>query len=230
MNSKLIVDEQHELMEIDSDNNDKIFSFIGLMARLVAIVFHPLFIPVYICWFLVRIQPYLFSGFSETDKNVVIIRFAVMYTLFPLATVLIAKALGFVDSIQLKTQKDRIIPYIACGLFYFWMWYVLRNQLEFPPVILAMTMAIFVASSLGLMANIYTKVSMHAISMGVMATFMFGLALTQDVNMGLYLSISLLIAGVVCTARMINKDHQPFDIYLGLLIGIFSQLLAFQFA
>ncbi len=230
MNSKFMVDEHSELMEIDSDNNDKKFSLIGLFARLVSIVFHPLFIPVYICWFLVRIQPYLFSGFSETDKNLVIIRFAVMYTLFPLATVLIAKALGFIDSIQLKTQKDRIIPYIACGLFYFWMWYVLRNQLEFPPVILAMTMAIFVASSLGLMANIYTKVSMHAISMGVMVTFMFGLALTQDVNMGLYLSISLLIAGVVCTARLINKDHQPFDIYLGLLIGIFSQLLAFQFA
>lgn len=230
MNNKQLVDEHRELIEIESDKIDKKFSLISWVARLVSIGFHPLFIPVYICWFLVRIQPYLFSGFSETDKTLVIIRFAVMYTLFPLATVLIAKALGFVDSIQLKTQKDRIIPYIACGLFYFWMWYVLRNQLEFPPVILAMTMAIFVASSLGLMANIYTKVSMHAMSVGVMVTFMFGLALTQDVNMGLYLSISLLIAGVVCTARLINKDHQPFDVYLGLLIGIFSQLLAFQFA
>ncbi len=230
MNSQLIVEENSELKEINSNSNEKKVSFPGFIARMVSLVFHPLFIPVYLSWFLVRVQPYLFASFNEADKSIVVIRFAVMYTLFPLATVLIAKALGFVDSIYLRTQKDRIIPYIACGLYYFWMWYVLRNQLQFPSVILAMSMAIFIAVSLGLMANIYLKVSMHAMAMGVMVAFMFGLALSQDINMGLYLSISVLIAGVVCTARLINSDHKPVEVYLGLFIGILSQVLAFQFS
>jgi hypothetical protein len=230
MNSKLAVDEHNELIEIESGDNGKEHIVLRLIAKFISYVFHPLFIPVYLCWFLVRIQPYLFSSFTEADKSIVIIRFAVMYTVFPLATVLIAKALGFIDSIQLKTQKDRIIPYIACGLYYFWMWYVLRNQLQFPPVILSMSMAIFIASSLGLMANIYNKVSMHAMAMGVMVAFMFGLALTQNVSMGLYLTISIVIAGAVCTARLINRDHNPFEVYFGLIIGILSQIVAFIFA
>lgn len=230
MNAKLIVDEHSELKEIDFNNKSKRFSIPGFFAKLVSLVFHPLFIPVYLAWFLVRVQPYLFASFNEADKSIVVIRFAVMYTLFPLATVLIAKALGFIDSIYLKTQKDRIIPYIACGLYYFWMWYVLRNQLQFPPIILSMSMAIFIAASIGLMANIYFKVSMHAMSMGVMVAFMFGLALTTDINMSFYLSISILIAGIVCTARMINEDHVPFEVYSGFIIGIVSQMMAFQFS
>ena len=80
-------------------------------------------------------------------------------------TVLLAKALGFLQSVHLKTQKERIIPYIACGIYYFWMWYVLRNQPQFSREVVILSMAIWIAASLGLLANIYMKVSMHAISM-----------------------------------------------------------------
>ena len=78
-----------------------------------------------------------------------------MYSFFPLVTVLLAKGLGFLDSIYLKTQKERIIPYIACGVYYFWMAYVLRNQPEFSKEVVQLSMAIFIASSLGLLVNIY---------------------------------------------------------------------------
>ena len=57
--------------------------------------------------------------------------FFVIYSLFPLVTVLLAKGLGFIDSVYLKTQRDRIIPYIACEIYYFWIAYVLRHQAEY---------------------------------------------------------------------------------------------------
>src|SRR5688572_10106459 len=103
---------------------------IRVAAKVVSFIFHPLFIPVYVSWFLIYINP-IFPAFSAWDKTILLIRFLVMYSLFPLATILLAKALGFVQSIYLKTQKDRIIPYIGCGLYYFWMWYTLRNQPQF---------------------------------------------------------------------------------------------------
>ena len=93
---------------------------VRVIARIVSYIFHPLFIPVYISWFLIFLNP-LFPAINASDKWILLLRFVVMYTVFPLVTVLLAKGLGFIQSIYLRTQKDRIIPYIVCGIYYFWM-------------------------------------------------------------------------------------------------------------
>jgi hypothetical protein len=196
------------------------------MARAISIVFHPLFIPVYISWFLLYYTP-LFPGFAKNEKLLLLIRFFVMYTVFPLVTILLAKGLGFVQSIYLRSQKDRIIPYVACGLYYFWMWYVLRNQPEFPRELVMLSLAIFIASSAGLMANSFIKVSMHAISVGVMIAFMFIYSFLTDAHLGVFLSVALFVAGIVCTSRLINSDHDPIEVYLGLFLGIIAQVVCY---
>jgi hypothetical protein len=197
-------------------------------AKIISYIFHPLFIPVYISWFLIYINP-LFPAFSASDKTLLFIRFVVMYTVFPLFTVLIAKGLGFVQSIYLKTQRDRIIPYIACGLYYFWMWYVLKNQPAFPQFLVMLSLAIFLASSAGLIINSFMKISMHGLSLGVMMCFMLIMAFTTEANFGPYVAIALVITGLVSSARLINSDHHPAEVYAGFFVGVLSQLIAAQF-
>ena len=221
-----MVDGHNELQEFRENDFPQQPYALKQVANVISYIFHPLFIPVYISWFLITIQPHLFASFTPTQKLLTILRFFVMYSFFPLVTVLLAKALGFLQSVHLKTQKERIIPYIACGIYYFWMWYVLRNQPQFSREVVILSMAIWIAASLGLLANIYMKVSMHAISMGVMVTFILLLALAQGSGYGPYISIAILITGLVCTARFIVSDHTPREIYGGLLLGILSQMIA----
>ena len=201
---------------------------IRVIARIVSYIFHPLFIPVYISWFLIFINP-LFPAINASDKWILLLRFVVMYTVFPFVTVLLAKGLGFIQSIYLRTQKDRIIPYIVCGIYYFWMWYVLKNQPEFPRYFVMLSLAIFIASFLGLITNSFMKVSMHTISVGVMITFILLLAFLTDVNYGFYIAIAFLLAGAVSSARLVNADHYPVEVYAGLIIGIVAQLAAYYF-
>jgi len=92
--------------------------------------------------------------------------------------------------------------------------------------VVQLSIAIFVASSVGLIANIYMKVSMHAMSMGIMVIFILMLASIQGENFNLYIAASILLAGIVCTSRLIVSDHNSKEIYVGLMIGAFSQLLA----
>lgn len=193
-------------------------------AKIISIIFHPLFIPVYVGWFLIYILQ-LFPNFDSWRKSLLLIQIFVSYTLLPMATMLLAKALGFVDTIYLRTQKDRIIPYIACGVFYFWIWYVFRNQ-AFSPEIIAFSLAVFVASSLGLIFNSYFRISMHALGAGVMVCYIFLLAFGSNASFGVYLSVALLVTGLVCTARLLNEDHDPFEVYTGLLVGVVAQLFA----
>jgi hypothetical protein len=197
-------------------------------AGVISVLFHPVFIPVYTLAFLVYATPY-FPAYGSGNKLFLLIRFVLMYAFFPLVTVALLKALKFIPSIHLKTQKDRIIPYIACGVYYFWMWYVLRNQQvdqRIPEVLVQLSLAIFIASSLGLIANSFFKISMHAISVGVMITFVLLMGFSTYINFGPYISLAFLIAGLVCTARLIHSDHSTFEVYAGLAVGIFAELLA----
>ena len=196
-----------------------------IAAAIISYVFHPLFIPVYIGWFFIDVLR-LFPQLTEWDRLKLLISFTVNYTVLPLVTLLLAKALGFVQSIYLKTQKDRIIPYVAAGIFYFWIWYVFKNQ-SFPKPIVMFSLAVFLSSSLGLIVNSYMKVSMHAISVGVACTLFILLGFLSDDNLGVYISLVLLTGGLVCTARLILSDHYPVEVYTGLVVGILAQLVAY---
>jgi hypothetical protein len=66
---------------------------IQVIAKTVSIIFHPLFIPVYGLWLLLYYTN-VFPGVTGIQKSLLLIRFLVMYSLFPLVTVLIAKGLG----------------------------------------------------------------------------------------------------------------------------------------
>jgi len=198
-----------------------------IAAKVVSYIFHPLFIPVYVGWFFIHVLR-LFPQLTEWDQTKLLISFIVNYTVLPLVTLLLAKGLGFIQSVYLKTQKDRIIPYVATGVFYFWIWYVFKSQ-SFPKEVVMFSLAVFVASSLGLIVNSYLKVSMHAISAGVVITLFVLLGFMSSSNLGFYISVALLLAGAVCTSRLINSDHSPREVYAGLLIGVMAQMAAYLF-
>ncbi|HQV06353.1 MAG: hypothetical protein R2796_07375 [Chitinophagaceae bacterium] len=197
-----------------------------IIARIFSYIFHPVFVPVYVVYFMVYWHPNLFTGFSSMLKARTLIMGFVMYCFFPVVTVLLLKALNFITSIKLHSQKDRIIPLVACGVWYFWIWYVWRNLPDYPAEAIRFTLAIWISVSLALMANIVMKISLHTISMGVALAFMLLLAFSQPLNFGLYLSVTFLATGIVCTSRLLDSNHTNKEIYSGLALGICSMLLA----
>ncbi|HEY6063535.1 MAG TPA: hypothetical protein VIV35_07995 [Chitinophagaceae bacterium] len=232
MNTGFIVDEKNRLQEIRNADFPRQPVAIRLAAKIISYIFHPVFVPLYLVWFMVYIHPYLFAGLTPFDKQRIVIMAMVMYTLFPVVTVLLLKALKFIQTIQLTTQKDRIIPLVACGIWYFWICYIWWNSnkmddsLFIPKIAVKLSLAIFLSSWLALMTNIIMKISLHAISMGVMLTFILLLAFSQPLNFGIYISVALVITGLVCTSRFIISDHFPKEVYAGLAVGAISMLIA----
>jgi hypothetical protein len=227
MSTRLVVDTHNELQELPEPVFPPQPAALRVPAMILSWIFHPVFVPVYLVLFMTNVHPYLFAGFTGWDKSKVVIQAFVMFTFFPIVTVLLLKALRFIGSLYIRTQRDRIIPLIACMIWYFWIWYVWRNLPDYPKESVHLTLAIFIASALGLMANIYMKVSLHAISMGVMLAFIMILSLDSSLQFGIYISAALLITGLVCTARFIVSDHTQREVYGGLFLGILSQLVAF---
>jgi hypothetical protein len=228
MPDRLVITEDNQLKEVSIPETISQPGWLKVSANILSIIFHPLFIPVYLAYFIVNLRAYQFASLDEWAELRIILRVVVTCSFLPLVSLLLIRALKFIDSIYLRTQKDRIIPYVICMIFYFWNWYAFKNTQEAKDLV-SMSMAIFNACVFGFLMNISMKVSMHAIAMGVMTTFIALLAFTDTVSYSFYLCIAILIAGVVCTSRMIVSDHRPKEIYYGFAIGIFSQLAAHYF-
>jgi hypothetical protein len=131
---------------------------------------------------------------------------------------------------MLRTQKDRIIPYITSNIFFFWMYLVFRNQSEIALILTAFVFSVFISSSIALLANIYFKISMHAIGAGGLVGFMLVILFTNPSSpVTVPLALSILIAGIVCTSRMIVSNHTPKDIYFGFFFGLISQAIGAWF-
>ena len=215
-----------DLPSTEIKSTDASHPLLKLFSILLSYIFHPVFIPLYVVLFLVYLHPTAFVGFSALAKMQTIVIIFLNLIVYPLVTVVLLKALGFIDSIFLRTQKDRIIPYIASGIFFFWTYTVFKQQNQYPPILTSFLFGIFLASSAALLANIYFKVSMHAIAVGGWLGIFFLLSIQNDMLMTWPICLALLIAGLACSARIYLGSHVPKDIYLGCLIGLLTQWVA----
>lgn len=198
-----------------------------IIATIISYLFHPLFIIGIMGWYIIYQHPTAYTGADERFKKWRLLIICVNGIFFPLVSVLLLKGIGFIKSIFLPTQKERIIPYIVTNFFFFWTFWVFRNTDETPVIMKAMTLGVFLASSAAILFNIYHKISMHAIGVGGLV----GVALSSVyhesfVISALPLTVALLIAGLVATSRLVLSNHKPFDIYSGFLVGIVCQFIS----
>jgi len=200
------------------------WSVVAVSAHIFSVIFHPLFIPFYVISFLIQFHPSYFSGFSLYTKFEILRSVFVNTILFPAFALLVMKGLGFIKSVFLHTQQDRIGPYLANMIFYFWMARVFFNYTPaLNPVMACFMTGVFLTTAIALVANIFYKISMHAIGCGGMLGI--GIIIMSDNTMLMTwpLSIALLISGLTCTSRLIVSNHTPKEIYLGLFVGLVCQ-------
>lgn len=199
---------------------------VKVFANLVSYLFHPLFIPAYVTAFLLFIHPYSFAGMADKQKMTTLGAVFFSTAFLPAFAVLLMKALGFIKSIHLQTQKERIIPYVAAITFYFWIWYVFHNLQDIPEYFVKFLLGVFLGVCAAWLFNIRYKISMHATGVGGLVTFFLLFTFGQTEETALFLAIAFLIAGLVCTARFIVSDHTPKEIYAGLIAGALCQIIA----
>ena len=200
-----------------------------ILCTLISVVLHPIFIPIYVTAFLLYLHPTAFIGFSPENKNWTLVIVAINVAVFPLLSVLLLRALKFIDSILLKTQKDRIIPYIASGIFFFWTYTVFKQQPAYPLVVSAFLMGLFLSSSGALLANIYLKISMHGIAMGNWLGFFLMLMYSDSMRMTWPLFYVIILTGLVGTARLMLNSHKPRELYMGIALGMLSAVIGYYF-
>jgi hypothetical protein len=199
------------------------------LASLISYLFHPIFIPTYVFLFLMWQFPYEFAGITDWQLKMRLFGVFWLTAFFPAFAVFLLWRLGFSNSIYLRTQKERIVPYVISMFFYWWMYYLSRNFQDQPIVLKFFFMGIFLATVFGLMLNNYFKISLHGMGVGGGASAIVLFALHYGAPFGGMISIAILLAGIVCTARFLVSDHTNKEIYTGLMVGVACQVFAYWF-
>lgn len=196
------------------------------ISRVISVFTHPLFIGVYMAIYIIFVNPFYFLYVSPTSKLFNLLTIITNNFIFPIIVVLLMKGLGFIDSITLKTQKERIVPYMACIIFFFWSWYVFYSNQDIPYVLKNMLQGIFFASILSMIANIFFKISMHAVGVGGLLGLLIVVIFDGKMTGLAPLVVATILSGIVITARLVASDHQKGDLLSGFFAGIVCQLIA----
>lgn len=196
--------------------------------HLISVIFHPLFIATYVTAYLLFIHPYVFAGMERLPKLLKLIFVILNTLLMPGASVLLMWRLKLIPSLQMNTSRDRLIPYVAAIIFYFWPWYVASRQPENPEVFVNFLQGAFFGVCAAWMININSKVSMHTTAAGGLVAFMLLFSFNDENASGLFLSMALLIAGLIGTARFLVSNHSNREIIQGYIIGALAMVVAWM--
>ncbi|WP_295126400.1 hypothetical protein [uncultured Chitinophaga sp.] len=199
-------------------------------AKLFSYLLHPLFLPVLVTFMAVTALPEYFTAFKASSLrlpyDVLYFRVALNTLVFPMLVVLLCTALGFVSSVHMATQRDRIIPYVATIIFYFWAFYTFLREGAAPGFFTSFFLGIFLTASICLVANNFIKISMHTTGWGGVIGFFLVLMWGLGLNVSLPLGVILVFTGIAATSRLVLSAHTTWEVYIGLFTGILAQLIA----
>jgi hypothetical protein len=190
------------------------------IAKFISIVFHPTFQATFLTFILYSSVPELFRPFDDSSFPRLLLFVAVLTCLFPLMLILGLRALGTISSLNMPTRQERLMPFFFISLFYGLTVYFFSQRLAMNDMIVVMLIAVTILIFLIFLITIKFKISVHAAaSWGV-----FGCLLSLNTQLPdsplLYPIIgSVLLAGLVSSARLYLNAHTPKEVYYGLLLG-----------
>ncbi len=196
-------------------------------AQCISLIFSPFYLPV-----LAFVVLFFFSYLNYTSwaySLTVILTVYLFTVLLPELGIFVYRRLNGWTRRELSRRERRIVPYILSIASYAIL-LGLMDYLRMPRFTLGI-----VAGALGIqiacaLINPWVKVSTHAAASGGLAGALMAVSIMLQYNLTSWLCLSILLSGVVCTARLILRQHTLAELGIGVVTGFmvgFLTLLLF---
>lgn len=199
-----------------------------ITAKVISYVFHPLIMPIIGLLIIFNTESYINYTVSQELKQAVLILVGTSTFIIPILISILLLNRKIINSLEMETQQERIIPYCFTIAFYVFTLYMLK-QAPIPffifNFIIGATLSIIVA----FIVNIKWKISAHMIGIGGLFGALLCVSILLEIYITPYLILSLLLAGLIGSSRLILKAHTPSQIYTGFGVGIICQFIVLYF-
>lgn len=200
------------------DNTGTRQSAIYKGAYYISTLFSPVVVPTYSMAVAMWITP--LNVLPERTRLLSTLTVMAITAILPMGVIMTLMRLGRVSDSCISDRNERLIPFIAAIVCYLAAALYLR-VLHAPGWLVAFFMGAAASCSLATIVNFKWKISGHSIGMGGMVGMMAWLSVHGicDIFMLPWLSVVILISGLVATSRLILDRHTIGQVYAGWLLG-----------
>ena len=197
------------------------------LARIISIIFHPLIMPAIGMLIIFNTGSYL-SFMPFEGKRLIMLIVVTGTILFPLSIIPFFLYYKWVGKAEMTNYRERILPLLFTVIMYYLTYYMLHR---IPVPVLIQTFMLGASSSvfLNLVINLKWKISSHMIGIGGITGLIVALYINLQIDVSLFLVLSILLSGVIGFSRLYLNAHTPLQVYLGYLTGFLTIFLVVVF-
>ena len=191
-------------------------------ARIVSAVFTPFSIP-----FVAFLILFLFSYLNIMPLAYKLIVLGVVYCftiLMPTLTIFLFRKINGFEAKDLTDRKKRYVPYLLTIISYVFCMLMMR-KLNIPWYMSGIILTALLMMLISIILNLKWKLSEHMLGMGGIVGGVVSFSALFGYNPVWWLSLFILIAGVLGTARIILQHHTLSEVLTGFVVGFICSLL-----
>jgi len=192
-------------------------------AKTLSYLFHPLLMPLLGVIFIFYSGSYV-SFLPEDVKRLILLVVAANTLGLPLIMMPIFIQFGAIKSFAMETNKERILPLTFTLIPYVLSVYFLI-KLPIPFVIASFMLGASLAIVSCLIISFWWKISIHLVGIGGMVGFLIAFSIRLFTDVLPFLLVAVLITGLLASARLYLKAHNPPQVLVGFIVGFLIMLL-----
>ena len=193
---------------------------------------HPMLMPFYMAIIIVFAHPQQFTDTSVIHNEVRLMYYGALTVFFPLFAFFLMRRLDVISSFKMEDHKERFIPLIALATFWLWAYYMFKEgglyrTSSYYPLGL-MTLGSIISLFVLFPLNFISNVSWHMVGAGALISMLINIMRTSQYNLLIPLLLTIVLIGLLASARISLNLVNKSGLMAGFLIGFFGQFLAFQ--
>ena len=188
------------------------------MAKVMSVLFHPLFMPVY-GMLIIFSAPTLLGYLPMPVKKILFTVVLINNVVIPLLLMPFFRFRNIISSYEMEERKERIFPLIAVTLLY-----SITSIVIYGFQIPVLFKSFFISSSFLVLIvtiiNFWWKISVHSVGAGALTALVFVLSIKMYTALTWYIIAVILVAGLILSSRLNLSTHSPAQVWAGFAAGL----------
>jgi membrane-associated phospholipid phosphatase len=188
-------------------------------ASFISYLFQPVLMPTLVFGFLIFWAPQLINDAAFHKWLLLLMVFLTTY-IIPLLSILMMKLTGNISSFHMESKDERVFPFSMISLFYMVVTYFFYLKFQVDPVLILAMASITVCVILLTSLTFFWKISAHMTGVAGLMGIVAAVSLKYPSYFQLEALLgSIILTGLIGSARLNLNAHRPFEVYFGFLLG-----------
>lgn len=197
-----------------------------IASYIISAIFTPFMVP-----FVSFLMLFLFTYLSIMPMSYKLSVLSLVYCftiLFPMLGIFIFQKINGWGIKELGQREKRFIPYGLTILSYLGC-LLTMYRVHMPRYMSGIVLSVLICMILCTIINLRLKISTHAASSGMMVGGLLSYSMLFMFNPVWWLAGFILLSGMLCSARIIVKQHTITEVFGGFLVGLFCGITGILF-